>query len=308
MWANQEQITQLYVGIDGGGSKCRASIYTQEFEVLGTGVAGRANPLHGLEQTFESITQSVLLALKDAGLPESTMSDLIAGMGLAGVNVPRLHKKMMDWAHPFKAIYLTTDLHTACLGAHKSGDGALIITGTGSCGFAQVNDETLCLGGHGFALGDKGSGAWIGLKAAEHVLLNLDGFACDTALTPAILAQCEAKDAVDIVEKLAGKSSSCYAAMARAVIACANEGDEVANNILQEGAKYISELARKLFTINPKRFSMVGGLAEPMRKWLDDDVVERISPILAPPEAGAMYFALQQNNKNLQVAANITAV
>lgn len=300
MLANQEMNSQLYVGVDGGGSKCRASIYTEDQQVLGTGVSGRANPLHGLEQTFESITESVLLALKDAGLPESTMGELIAGMGLAGVNVPRLYKKMMQWSHPFKAIYLTTDLHTACLGAHKSGDGALIITGTGSCGFAQVDDETLCLGGHGFALGDKGSGAWIGLKAAEHVLLNLDGFACDSALTPAILKHLDAQDAVDVVEKLAGKSSSCYAAMARCVIACAHEGDQVANNILKEGASYISQLARKLFSINPERFSMVGGLAEPLSKWLDDDVVERMSPTLAPPEAGAMYYAQKQHRKLMQ--------
>lgn len=302
MWANQEQIGQLYVGIDGGGSKCRASIYTQDKELLGTGVAGRANPLHGLEQTFESITQSALLALKDAGLPESMMGELIAGMGLAGVNVPSLYKKMMEWANPFKEIYLTTDLHTACVGAHLSGDGALIITGTGSCGFAQVGEQELCLGGHGFALGDKGSGAWIGLKAAEHVLLNLDGFACDTKLTPALLEFLEAKNAVDIVEKLAGKSSSCYAVLARSVIACANDGDEVANEILKEGAAYISELARKLFTINPSRFSMVGGLSEPMQKWMDEDVVARISPILAPPEAGAMCYAVAQHEKKQAMA------
>lgn len=306
MWANQEKIGQLYVGIDGGGSKCRASIYTEDQQVLGTGVAGRANPLHGLEQTFESITQSALFALRDANLPDTLMPKLIAGMGLAGVNVPRLHKKMMDWQHPFSTIYLTTDLHTACLGAHQSGDGALIITGTGSCGFAQVGNETLCLGGHGFALGDKGSGAWIGLKAAEHVLLNLDGFACDTALTPALMQYLEVTSAVGVVEKLAGKSSSCYALLARTVIACANDGDDVANDILKEGAAYISELARKLFSINPSRFSMVGGLSEPMQKWLDKDVVARISPTLAPPEAGAMYFALQQHNKKQVLANNFT--
>lgn len=149
-------------------------------------------------------------------------------------------------------------------------------------------------GGHGFALGDKGSGAWIGLKAAEHVLLYLDGFACKTSLTPAILSHCNANDAVGIVEALAGKSSSYYAAMARAVISCAEQGDLVAIDIMKEGAAYISRLARKLFSLSPARFSMVGGLSEPLQKWLDADVIAQISPILAPPEAGAVYFALQQ--------------
>lgn len=52
----------LFIGVDGGGSKCRATIYCADGTVLGTGVAGRANPLHGLAQTFESIQASTRLA------------------------------------------------------------------------------------------------------------------------------------------------------------------------------------------------------------------------------------------------------
>ncbi|MGL5490811.1 MAG: BadF/BadG/BcrA/BcrD ATPase family protein, partial [Shewanella sp.] len=219
-----------------------------------------------------------------------------AGLGLAGVNVPRLYKDVVNWQHPFAAMYVTTDLHTACIGAHRGADGAVIITGTGSCGYAHVGDASLSIGGHGFALGDKGSGAWLGLKAAEHVLLALDGFATPTALTEMLLSHLGVKDALGIVEHLAGKSSSCYAQLARNVLDCANAGDQVAIAIVQEGADYISEMARKLFTLNPVRFSMIGGLAEPLQAWLGSDVVAKISETLAPPELGAMYFAQQQFN------------
>lgn len=193
-------------------------------------------------------------------------------------------------------MYVTTDLHTACIGAHRGADGAVIITGTGSCGYAHVGDDSLSIGGHGFALGDKGSGAWLGLKAAEHVLLALDGFATPTALTEMLLKHFGVSDALGIVEHLAGKSSSCYAELARSVLDCANAGDEVARGIVQEGADYISEMARKLFSLNPVRFSMIGGLAEPLQAWLGSDVVAKISETLAPPELGAMYFAQQQFN------------
>lgn len=291
----------LFIGVDGGGSKCRATIYCADGTVLGTGVAGRANPLHGLTQTFESVEASTRLALLDAGMNESDSYLLVAGLGLAGVNVPRLYRDVTNWQHPFAAMYVTTDLHTACIGAHGGADGAVIITGTGSCGYAHVGDTSLSIGGYGFALGDKGSGAWLGLKAAEHVLLALDGFAVPTRLTDMLLNEFGVTDALGIVENLAGKSSSCYAALARSVLDCANEGDAVATAIVQEGADYISDMARKLFSLNPARFSMIGGLAEPLQAWLGADVVAKISETLAPPELGAMYFAQQEFNKSLSV-------
>lgn len=291
----------LFIGVDGGGSKCRATIYCADGTVLGTGVAGRANPLHGLTQTFESIEASTRLALLDAGMNESDSYLLVAGLGLAGVNVPRLYRDVTNWQHPFAAMYVTTDLHTACIGAHGGADGAVIITGTGSCGYAHVGDTSLSIGGYGFALGDKGSGAWLGLKAAEHVLLALDGFAVPTRLTDMLLNEFGVTDALGIVENLAGKSSSCYAALARSVLDCANEGDAVATAIVQEGADYISDMARKLFSLNPVRFSIIGGLAEPLQAWLGADVVAKISETLAPPELGAMYFAQQEFNKSLSV-------
>ena len=303
MGLSQTKEQQLFIGIDGGGSKCRASVYNQANGVLGTGVAGRANPLHGLSQTFESILASTELALLDAGMTMADCGKLIAGLGLAGVNVPRLYQDVTQWQHPFAQMFVTTDLHTACIGAHKGGDGAVIITGTGSCGYAHVGEQVLCLGGHGFALGDKGSGAWLGLKAAEAALLHLDGFAPYTVLSERFLVHFGVNDAMGIVENLAGQSSSVYAKLARIVLQCAGENDPVAKTIVQEGAQYISAMARKLFALKPSRFSMIGGLAEPLEAWLDKDVVERLAPTLAPPELGAIYFAEQEFTKYQLVEA-----
>jgi glucosamine kinase len=294
MGFNQTKAAPLFIGIDGGGSKCRATIYASDDSVLGTGVAGRANPLFGLSQTIESIKLSTQLALADAGLHPSETQHLVAGLGLAGVNVPHLYQELLKWQHPFAKMFVTTDLHAACIGAHFGDDGAVIITGTGSCGYAHVGQKFLSLGGHGFPLGDKGSGAWLGLKAAERVLLHLDGFGPKTQLTEHLLNHFQVNDAMGIVEHLAGKSSSCYALLARSVLESANEQDEVAKSIVLEASAYINALARRLFTINPPRFSMIGGLAEPLAPWLDKEVVEKISPVIAPPEMGAVYYARQR--------------
>ncbi|MGI2257728.1 N-acetylglucosamine kinase [Shewanella sp. GXUN23E] len=297
MGASQTALPR-YIGIDGGGSKCRASIYAEDFTLLGSGVAGRANPLHGLEQAFKSIEQATSLALADAGLTAEISGQLIAGAGLAGLNVPSLLSAMTAWQHPFKALYLTSDLHTACIGAHGGQDGAVIITGTGSCGYARVDGQEICLGGHGFALGDKGSGAWLGLRAAEHVLLSMDGFAAHTELEACIKTQLQVQTSTGIVEMLAGKSSSVYATLARSVLQCAAEGDQVAMAIVREGAAYISDMARALLAIKPPRFSMIGGLAEPLRPWLAADIACSISATLAPPEYGAALYAKQCHQNN----------
>lgn len=175
----------IFLGIDGGGSKCLAIIYHQN-KILGTGVSGSANPFHGFEQSIDSVLSATYKALADAQLAPQTINRLIAGLGLTGVNLPHLCDKVMQWQHPFKAMYLTTDLHIACLGAHQAKDGAVIITGTGSCGFSGTGKKPLVVGAHGFPHGDKGSGAWLDFSAVEHVLLAMDGLADDTVLLDTI--------------------------------------------------------------------------------------------------------------------------
>ncbi|MGL6160611.1 N-acetylglucosamine kinase [Microbulbifer sp.] len=283
----------LFIGIDGGGSKCRASVVDADNRLLGTGVAGPANPLHGYAQTIDSIMHSAALALADAKLPPETLGELVAGVGLAGVNMPRLYDEMASWAHPFRKMYLTTDQHSACLGAHRGGDGAVIIAGTGSCGYAWVNGRSKLIGGHGFPHGDKGSGAWMGMEAVKYLFLALDGLAEDSRLKGELLKALGSSDASEVFEKIGGKSSSHYARLAVPVIECAESGDPVAVSIVRDGAGYISALADKLLELKPPRLSMIGGLAPRLRPWLAPHVVKRLAEPLDAPEIGCVYFAQQ---------------
>ena len=179
---------EFFLGIDGGGSKCKAILVDADNNILGTGISGPANPLHGYEQAVNSIIESATLAIKDAGLVGLELNDIIAGVGLAGVNLPVLFEQMSNWQHPFKQMFLATDLLIACLGAHNGQDGAVMITGTGSCGFSYVNGHPYTLGGHGFPHGDKGSGAWFGFQAANYVLMSLDGLKADSTINKKLLS------------------------------------------------------------------------------------------------------------------------
>jgi len=290
---NNNENQPLFLGIDGGGSKCKAVITTADLRVLGTGISGPGNPLHGFEQAIHSITESALLALADAQI-ERPLSELIAGVGLAGVNLPVLFEKMSNWQHPFKKMILATDLLIACVGAHQGNDGAVIITGTGSCGFSYVNGKALIVGAHGFPHGDKGSGAWFGLQGAKQVLLSLDGLAEPSVMNSAMLKKLNCTNAVEFVETIASKPATFYAQLANIVFDAAQAKDAVAQTIVSEGVEYINQVARLLWQQNPKRMSMIGGLSVRVIPWLADDVQAKLSNPIYPPEIGAVLYAQQQ--------------
>lgn len=281
---------KLYLGIDGGGTKCRARIISASDNVLGTGVGGPANPLHGVQQTLNSIKTATELALLDASLPASAISSLIAGVGLAGVNLPSLFDVIDNWQHPFKSMFLTTDLHIACLGAHNRDDGAVMVAGTGSCGYSYVNGKATILGAHGFPFGDIGSGAWMGLEAIKAVLLASDNLGPQTILSDLIGEHLQAKG-VMIVDKMAGAKSSDYAKLAIFVLDAADLGDEISLGIVKQGASYMSAVAEKLWETKPPRMSLLGGLSHRLIPWMKPTVAESLSPALSQPEFGAVYYA-----------------
>ncbi|WP_341939488.1 N-acetylglucosamine kinase [Marinimicrobium sp. C2-29] len=285
-----------YLGIDGGGTKCKACIATADGRVLGTALAGPANPLHGFEQTLDSIECAARRALKDAQLPPETLQHLIAGVGLAGVNVPDLYRSISEWRHPFDHLYLATDLGIANMGAHHSEDGAVIVVGTGSSGYARVNGVERLLGGHGFPYGDQGSGAWMGLEAIKAVLLASDQLGPPTNLTEGVARLLGAKG-IAIVEVMSGRPSSEYAKLAPLVFSAAEEGDDVAQKIVEEGASYISSMAYKLLDCQPGRLSLIGGLAARIEGWLAPGILKDLSIPLGPPEEGAILFARQRHLK-----------
>jgi len=293
----------ILVGIDGGGSKCIARLETPEGTYLGSGLSGPANPLYGLERAQNSIVTSVAYALEDAGLDQDQFPNIIAGVALAGVNLPSLYDLIMAWDHPFKSMYLTTDLHAACLGAHQGQDGAVIVVGTGSCGYLSMADEQLMLGAHGFLLGDMGSGAWIGLEAVKALLLADDDLGPKTCLTTLVCEKLGRKP-LGLIEELSKASSNDFARLAPLVFAAVEQGDVVATDIICRGAAYIESIAHKLLAKNPPRLSMIGGISPLLFDWFSEDLRDKISPPLDQPEQGALYFARAE----LQKAAGLTGL
>jgi glucosamine kinase len=290
----------LYLGIDGGGSKCRVVLLDANDQILGEGLGGPANPLRGMKVATDSILNATQQALAVAGLTFNDMSRLIAGAGLAGVNMPQYYQLFSEWQHPFAEFHLTSDLHTACIGAHRGQDGAVIIIGTGSCGLADVNGKVLDIGGHGFPYGDNGSGAWFGNQLVHHVLLAKDQIGPTTLMTALLEAELGVSATLDIVSQFMHATPTIYARYAPLVFAAAEQGDAVAQQVIEQGARHIDNIAKRLFSLNPTRLSLIGGLAYKVQPYLSAAVQNKITAAEASPEFGAVWFARNRRAQSVQ--------
>ena len=119
--------TPVGIGIDGGGSNCRAWVFNARGQVLGQGQSGPANPVSGLTESFDAITTAAEKAVQDGGFPPSILAQLPLAIGLAGLHLPQFYQQFQQWQHPFASLHLTTDLQIAAYGVHQHQDGALII-------------------------------------------------------------------------------------------------------------------------------------------------------------------------------------
>lgn len=288
-----DQVGRYFVGVDGGGTRCRAVIVDEHNRILGVGNGGPANPYQDVNRAVSSILGAIGAAVDHAGLDRAIYPQLIVGLGLAGVNVPSVYKTVALWDFPFFKTYLTTDLHIACIAAHESMDGAVMIAGTGSCGFCSVKGKTLAIGGHGFPSGDKGSGAWLGLSAVQAILLAEDNLGPKTLLSDIICEHLQC-NVLQVIERLEGAKQSDFARLAPCVFLASEKGDQVACQLLADGASYLSAMAQKLLACKPQRISMIGGIAEKMLGIMEPSIAGRFEPALQPPEYGAVMYARHQ--------------
>ena len=280
-----------YVGIDGGGTKCRAIVYDAQFNELSSAIAGPANVAKyglGALEAIISATEEALQVLGKGINQES--AQLFVSAGLAGVNVLSAAEVLAGWKHPFARFDYTTDIHTATLGAHSGQNGAVLIVGTGSCAAALKNGQLTQFGGHGFTLGDKGSGAWLGKMALNKVLEAFDGVGPNTALLSRLGEHLHISEASDIVDVYNQAASTAFAALAPIVISTAEDGDDVALSIVKDGAKYLSAICEQCMAISGERLALVGGVSTAMQPWLSSSVSQNIVAAEHGPERGALIY------------------
>ncbi len=280
----------LFVGVDGGGTGCRARIEDAKGNLLGSGIAGPAALRIGVDRALAEVEKACRAAVDDAGLNADALSSLHGAVGLAGVGRKGALEELLLRPHPFRSVIYVHDATIACIGAHGARDGGIVIIGTGSVGFAVVDGREARIGGYGFPISDEGSGADLGLHAIRMALRAYDERAVGTSLTRDVMLRFH-NDPFEAVAWMDQATATDYATFAPLVMRHADSGDPVARRIIREAAEQIDELVRRLCEFGASRVALLGGLATSMQPWLAPDVQRRLVPVEGDAVDGALHLA-----------------
>jgi glucosamine kinase len=284
---------EFLIGVDGGGSGTRVRLARTDGVELAEGVSGPSGLLHGIANAWASVEDAAGMAFRAAELEFPAKDQIAIGLGLAGV-----HNK--QWAAEFVAanpgyarVALETDGHTTVLGAHRGQPGAIIALGTGSVGeIKRADGSHVEVGGWGFPAGDEASGAWMGLRAVNHIQQVLDGRLPGSAFADDVANACGGERNA-IQNWLAKATQTNYAQLARIVLQH-GESNEAARLILLEAGREVEIMANALDTTGTLPIALCGGLAAPLRPYMPVSMLKRIVLPQGDSAAGALRLIQQR--------------
>ncbi|RSH90984.1 hypothetical protein EHS25_010160 [Saitozyma podzolica] len=240
---------QLYLAVDGGGTKTHACISLEGLVVDGYAGASNAQDV-GVQQAVTEVkraVQAALSKLEKAGVGKETddrcpVAFTTAWICLAGLDSPAEVATMRTalgpyFAHPPASLFVENDalllaaplLRLASASEDKPTDGLVVIAGTGSLAMSvrahhgQIR-MTGRRGGLGFLFGDEGSGYHIGREAVRRLAYRRDrGELCPSEVERGLLLHYGARDVDELIANAV--SSGVIAASLLAQVASLEETD-----------------------------------------------------------------------------------
>ncbi len=261
--------TPVYLAADCGGSNCRVRLYDEDGNRLAEGFGGPSNAALGLDVALSEIFRATREALGTLDGEAIPLSRLHAGFAMAGLIEADRRYEFTQIPHPFASMTAETDAFVAQLGCFAGGDGGLLITGTGSCAFASVGPDKYYIGGWGFGVSDQGSGARLGHLAVRRALQAYDEILPPSPFCEEIMARVGDTPAEVSSWALTARPAD-YAALTPIAFDYAAREDEVAVYLVKEVAEEVEQLIRALLKRGVSGIRHIGGLADPIRPWLDD--------------------------------------
>ncbi|CAM3776001.1 MULTISPECIES: BadF/BadG/BcrA/BcrD ATPase family protein [Pseudoalteromonas] len=279
----------LFLGIDGGGTKCQVRLENEHGVLLALAQSGPANIATSVTIAQQSILAATALALQKANLPATAIARIHAYAGLAGAGLNGAKSAMTLWQHPFAQFNFSTDLHIACKSAHGNNSGAIIILGTGFCAGAIKDHQIIELGGHGLLLSDGASGGWIGLTLFRYALEVLDGLSPSSPLIQCLLSELGCNTSNLLTERALNEKPAYFASFAPLVFKM--QDDPVAQLILSQAAKFITRYIEHLVKLGYQRITLMGGTAKAITPWLSYTTQSYLCDAQRSPEQGAIQLA-----------------
>jgi len=278
---------EYLIGVDGGGTGTRVRLAGLDGVELAQATAGPSALSQGIAKAWTTILGAVGEACAAADIGDPPLASMGIGLGLAGVHNKEWAAEFTAANPGFAALVLDTDGFSTLMGAHGGRPGAIVAIGTGSVGEAMLADgRKVEVGGWGFPAGDEASGAWMGLRALNHIEQVLDGRVEGGALARDVIRHCGGtRDAVQIW--LGRANQTAYASLARFVVAH-GDSDPVARAVLEHAGREVAGIARALDPSGQLPLSLCGGLGEVLLGWLPEDTRARCTPPEGDSAKGAL--------------------
>ncbi|WKU07337.1 N-acetylglucosamine kinase [Micromonospora sp. HUAS LYJ1] len=263
----------VVVGLDVGGTSTRATALTLTGERLGTGRGGGGNPTsHGAEQAAAELLTALRGALHGVD-PARVHAGAIGLAGAGRLRADPAGRATFDRAWTEAGLRCPYAVHGDALVAYASGtaatDGTILIAGTGAIA-AQVRDLRLdrIADGHGWLLGDAGSGFWLGREAVRTLLADLDAGTAPGPLGRRLLGDligatgvaARPRDTVDaVVQAVTRRPPVALARLAPLVVDAAVAGEPVATGLLHRAAAHLVDSAARVRPADAATPVVLGG-------------------------------------------------
>lgn len=228
---------QLYLGVDGGGTKTHIVLLDKNKNLVCEEFSGPSNPLRvGVDRAVSNIVQAVETACdKTYRNPNDIVS---ATLGLAGVRRSDIREtvrqRFIQKLH-IKQVTIVTDAEIALYGTTLGKPGLVIISGTGSiCYGKDEKGNDAIAGGWGPIAGDEGGGISIAKQALQAIAKALDGRGRPTKLSYVGAEYFRASTPEDLIVAIYSPQmdNRKLAGFAKEVVETAQRGDEIAVEIL----------------------------------------------------------------------------
>jgi len=262
---------EAVLGIDGGGTRTRASIVIGE-KVLARAESGSIKRLRVGERVASTNLRALL---KDVYAEAGVSRVAAASCGVASASLPGTVEWITEVLREFGAerCEVVGDEVIALDAAFQGGPGILQIAGTGSNTIGRAPDGCReCVGGYSSRLGDEGSGYWIGLHSVRHALNAYDREEPTQVLEKVgqIWKTSSLEELVNLGDSTPGPD---FAALAPAINELAEGGDPVALGVLNQAAADLvafvllvrAKLRRKHGIAGEVPVAWTGGVIEEIR-------------------------------------------
>jgi glucosamine kinase len=294
--------SDIFIGVDGGGTKSKLRVEDATGNLLGQAVAGPANIRLSIEGAWSSIYTALNEVFTDIGISlEDTQYHFHAGLGLAGCEIQEACHTFLQQAHPFKTLQLMSDAHVGCVGAHHAKDGGIIIVGTGAIGYQIYKNKSSRVGGWGFPHDDEGSGAWLGMMAVRSTFEWLDHRAEKSPLVEDVFAYFN-NNHENMIAFSNRAISSDFARLAPLVINHGQQEEIAAVRLMKKAAHAVDKIHHALTKIRGDHdeafpICLFGGIAPFIEPWLSEALRSCLVHRQADAAVGAILLIREEVKK-----------